>query len=245
MSTLGPKSYPVVYDTDNGFQYSFESGYIAIPAPHVTPPAGLDTQIQYNNAGAFGASSNFTWNNSASILNLISSTNVPQLQFYSDFGAQIVASNFAESIDFATIQMNPNGTVVILPSAQGSGYTFADPGGLTFPGQTTEPGSPVEGMQIYNSTSHQMEVYNGTTWVSFGASPIAVLSAATVGGAAAEEVAVAGLLTTSTILAVTQQVAGGAALPLTGWTNVINGELNVTYSADMGPGARVLVYFIP
>ena len=31
-------------------------------------PAGSDTQVQYNNAGAFGASSAFTWNNSTSTL---------------------------------------------------------------------------------------------------------------------------------------------------------------------------------
>jgi len=74
---------------------------------------------------------------------------------------------------------------------------------------------------------------------------VAVLAAATVGGAAQEEVAVAGLLTTSTILAVSQKTPGGAALPLTGWTNVLNGSINLIYSADMGPGARVLVYFIP
>lgn len=80
---------------------------------------------------------------------------------------------------------------------------------------------------------------------SVGASPSVVDSAATVGGAAAEEVAVAGLLTTSTIWAVTQRTKGGANLPLLSWTNVINGSLNVIYSADMGSGAVVRVLFIP
>lgn len=32
--------------------------------------AGSNTQIQYNNSGAFGASSNFTWNNASSIFNV-------------------------------------------------------------------------------------------------------------------------------------------------------------------------------
>lgn len=31
MSTEGPKAFPVVYDSNNGLQYSFQSGYIAIP----------------------------------------------------------------------------------------------------------------------------------------------------------------------------------------------------------------------
>ncbi len=74
--------------------------------------------------------------------------------------------------------------------------------------------------------------------------PSVVDSAATVGGAASESVAVAGLLTTSTIWAVTQKTAGGAALPLEGWTNTLNGHLTIIYSADMGPGAVVRVLFV-
>lgn len=33
-------------------------------------PAGADTEIQYNNSGAFGASSKFTWNNTTNVLNV-------------------------------------------------------------------------------------------------------------------------------------------------------------------------------
>lgn len=80
---------------------------------------------------------------------------------------------------------------------------------------------------------------------SAGGTPSIVDSAATVGGAAAEEVAVAGLLTTSTIWAVTQRTKGGSNLPLLSWTNVLNGSLNVIYSADMGVGAVVRVVFTP
>jgi hypothetical protein len=80
---------------------------------------------------------------------------------------------------------------------------------------------------------------------SAGASPSVVDSAPTVGGAATEAVAVSGLLTTSTIWAVTQRTKGGANLPLLSWTNTTNGLLNVIYSADMGVGAVVRVLFIP
>lgn len=31
MSTEGPKPYPVVYNSDDGFQYSYQSGYVTIP----------------------------------------------------------------------------------------------------------------------------------------------------------------------------------------------------------------------
>ena len=74
--------------------------------------------------------------------------------------------------------------------------------------------------------------------------PSVVDSSATSGGAAAEEVTVAGLLTTSTIWAVTQRTVGGANLPLLSWTNVVNGSLNIIYSADMGVGAVVRVVFV-
>ncbi len=39
-------------------------------------PAGLDTQVQFNNAGAFGASANMTWNNISRLLNVNGSMNV-------------------------------------------------------------------------------------------------------------------------------------------------------------------------
>lgn len=71
-----------------------------------------------------------------------------------------------------------------------------------------------------------------------------VLSAATAGGSATESVVVTGLLTTSTILAVSQSVKGSNSLPLLGFTNSTNGHLTIIYSADMGTGAKVIVTFI-
>jgi|ERR1019366_1179285 hypothetical protein len=66
-------------------------------------------------------------------------------------------------------------------------------------------------------------------------------STATVGGAASEAVAVTGLLSTDTILSVSQKTGGGAALPILGWSTQANNLITVIYSADMGSGAVVLV----
>lgn len=66
-------------------------------------------------------------------------------------------------------------------------------------------------------------------------------STATVGGAASEAVTVTGLLSTDTILSVSQKTGGGAALPILGWSTQVNGGITVIYSADMGSGAVVLV----
>lgn len=66
-------------------------------------------------------------------------------------------------------------------------------------------------------------------------------SAATSGGAATEAVVVTGLLTTDTILSVTQKTKGANSLPLLGFSTVITNGLTVIYSADPGANAVVLV----
>jgi hypothetical protein len=101
-------------------------------------------------------------------------------------------------------------------------------------------------VQLVSGTNVTLsQVGQAITINSTASAPSVVDAAATVGGAAAESVAVAGLHTTSTIWAVTQRTMGGAALPLEGWTNTLDGHLTVIYSADMGVGAVVRVLFIP
>ena len=50
-------------DTNVTFQVDINGNVSAYVPTAVSTPAGLDTQVQYNNAGAFGASSNFTFAN--------------------------------------------------------------------------------------------------------------------------------------------------------------------------------------
>ena len=272
MSAEGPKSYPVVYDPDLGLQYSYQTGYLAITIPPSTDvtvgdinseaatngqaltangsggatwttissaPGGTDTQVQFNQANAFGGSPNFTFDYTGLVLALqaeldvISPTGGPAtIVFKNDVGATM-----------ADIEVVIQGFILNVGSAQ---YTFYPDGSFLLSPVATDPGTPQTGAIWYNSTSNTWKGFNGTSVVTLDTqTPSVVDSSATSGGAAAEEVTVAGLLTTSTIWAVTQKTAGGAALPLTGWTNVLNGSLNVTYSADMGPGAVVRVVFIP
>jgi hypothetical protein len=144
---------------------------------------------------------------------------------------------------FTNSNITVNAKGLITAAANGAAPTTYSAGtGLTLTGTTFSQTVPTVIYSAGTGLTLTGTVFSQTTP---SVSPSVVLSAATHGGAAAEEVAVAGLLTTSTIWSVTQQVTGGAALPLTGWTNVINGEINLTYSADMGPGARVLVVFVP
>lgn len=72
-----------------------------------------------------------------------------------------------------------------------------------------------------------------------------VLSGPTISMSGSQSVSVAGLLTTSQIIAVSQQVVGASTtLSLLGFSNVSDGFLTVQYVADPGAGGRVLVSFI-
>lgn len=48
--------------------------------PPATTPAGANTEIQYNNGGIFGASSDFIWNNVTKVLNINGNTIVQNLK---------------------------------------------------------------------------------------------------------------------------------------------------------------------
>lgn len=66
-------------------------------------------------------------------------------------------------------------------------------------------------------------------------------SSASVGGAATEALTVTGLLSTDTILAVTQKTKGAQNLPLLGYTTQANNALTAVWSATPGAGAVILV----
>ncbi len=68
--------------------------------------------------------------------------------------------------------------------------------------------------------------------------------AASAGGAASETVAVVGLKSTDTVIAVSQRVAGAVGLALLGWTRTgAEDDLQIDYALDPGAGAIVSVLF--
>lgn len=70
---------------------------------------------------------------------------------------------------------------------------------------------------------------------------LAFTSSAGAGGAASATLTVTGLLSTDTVLSVSQKTAGANNLPLLGWTTVANNALTVQWSADPGAGGVVVV----
>ena len=128
-------------------------------------PAGIDGQIQYNDSGAFGANALLSTNKTDALFITRPSGGV-SLRLDSDGGPSLIEfNNFSESITYANISGDPTGLAIELP---GFTWKFNADGGLDLPNLGTEPGSPIEGEVIYNSTSHQMEVWNGTSWVAAG-----------------------------------------------------------------------------
>lgn len=87
----------------------------------------------------------------------------------------------------------------------------------------------------------QVASIDSTGIVSPGSTILVFNSTASVGGAAAEVVVVAGLLASDTILSVSQSVKGANNLPLLGFNTQALNALTVVYSADPGAGAIVKV----
>lgn len=70
---------------------------------------------------------------------------------------------------------------------------------------------------------------------------LVLTSAASVGGAATEVMTLTGLLTTDTILSVSQKTPGASSLPLLGYSTQATNHLTAIFSADPGAGAVIVV----
>ena len=175
-------------------------------------PAGADTQIQYNNTGAFGASSGLTWDNGQQALVVTNGYFRGISDSYLELNSgdnHIVAKPDAGEIDIVTDGGFPsffvdNGTgfgamslsstdnnmrlvagtgIEILPASTKGVFISHSTGGadacaslhfetsgqgVILPRMDTTTrdaiASPSEGLIIYNTTTHVLNFYNGTTW---------------------------------------------------------------------------------
>lgn len=107
------------------------------------------------------------------------------------------------------------------------------------------------GTGLYGTASQINIAVNGSVVSTITASGIsgagslsnllALSSTAGAGGAATEVMVVTGLLSTDTILSVSQKTVGGNALPLLGFNTQANNALTAVWSADPGAGSVILV----
>jgi len=170
----GPKPYAVVFDSDLGLQYVFESGLVQIPEAPLNAITALTGDVTATGPGSAAAT-------------ISSATVTGKLLTGYISGAGTVAAT--DTILQAINKLNGN------------------------------------------TALKQATLSN-------------VLSSASVGGAANEELTIAGLLTTSTIYAVTQSVPGANNVAMIGFTNDTNGSLKIIWTANPGAGAKVVVTFI-
>jgi hypothetical protein len=130
--------------------------------------AGSNTQIQFNNSGAFGASSGLTWDGTyltaSSIKNsALTSTRVTFA------GASGLLSDSA-NLTWSGTALNVTGTVAVTGALTATlNSTFSSTGALTISkGTTGERPTAVSGMLRFNTTTTEFEGYNGTAWASVG-----------------------------------------------------------------------------
>jgi hypothetical protein len=92
--------------------------------------AGSNTQIQYNNSGAFGASSNFVWDNTNTRLGIGISSPLQQLQLRSQNARIRVEDNRYDSgtigIEFNNGYLNNTPKTAIMAVAAGGAYGVSD-----------------------------------------------------------------------------------------------------------------------
>ena len=135
-------------------------------------PAGSNTQIQFNNSGAFGASANMTWNgttiavgNSSSTGATISNTTTNQLQFYNTGSTTVVGTdaggllNLDGSAGFTLNSTSSNGTVNASSLSLTSGA-----GGISL-----TPGSTGDVNIVVNSAGGRYIVFTGLPTTCAGA----------------------------------------------------------------------------
>lgn len=114
-------------------------------------------------------------------------------------------------------------------------------GGLTGSSGTGIYGTEVE-LDISVGGVNKVRVTSaGLTATIVGQTILVLTSNASVGGAATEALVVTGLLTTDTIIAVSQSVKGANSLPLLGFNTQATNSLTAVFSADPGSGAIIKV----
>jgi len=167
-------------------------------------PGGADTQIQFNNAGAFGASANLVWDDANTVLRLGQNSDVSTIGYNlavtGGSGIFMNAVDGLPAIDIDFSAAGSHGAIVCGISANtlaGSLQLFTDGAGLTVladgsvligsaspvasamldvhsttqgllpPRMTTTQrdaiSAPAEGLVIYNTTTHKLNVFT-TAW---------------------------------------------------------------------------------
>ncbi len=134
--------------------------------------AGSNTQVQFNNSGSFGASSNFTWNNTSKLLEITTlSSGVPGITVQNGYvqadGGFLASSGVATN--YNAIQAPTGGMYAHSFTALNyiqTGHGSSAPTATT--GDTLHAGA-----MYWDDSSGAEKVYNGSAWVSLSGGTVA------------------------------------------------------------------------
>jgi hypothetical protein len=130
-------------------------------------PGGLTTNVQYNNAGSFGGSANFTWANTSQLLTVTAaSSSVAGIAVANGFiqSAAGFLATTASATEYNSIQAAGGGMAA--KSFTATGYVQTGSGASApspTAGDTFNPGT-----LYWNTGSAAEQVWNGSAWVSLG-----------------------------------------------------------------------------
>ena len=180
--------------TDGKLYYKDNTGTVKVLAGSggAGVVAGSNTQIQFNNSGAFGASSGLTWDGtSLTASNFVSAGNITintnKFTVTGSSGNTVVGGTLtvnsltntripfagasgllsdSANLAWSGTALNVTGTVAVTGALTATlDSTFSSTGALQISKGTTgqQPGSPATGMMRYNTSTNQFEGYSGSS----------------------------------------------------------------------------------
>jgi hypothetical protein len=129
-------------------------------------PGGVTTNIQFNNAGAFGGSNNFTWINGSQQVRIGGVTATAALVATAGYIQAADGFNAPSATSYQAIQAPSGG--VYAASLLALNYTQSGSGSADPSTPTTGQGSFGAGALFYNTTTNCERLYNGATWACIG-----------------------------------------------------------------------------
>lgn len=155
---------------DGKLFYKDSGGTVQVIATKGTGPiGGSNTQVQFNNNGALGGASGFTWDGTYLTVNSLKNSALTS-------GRVTFAGASGLLSDSANLTWNGTTFAITGALTASADSTFSSTGAVTISKGTTgqQPGSPVTGMMRYNTTTNQFEGYSGSSpaWKSIGGSAL-------------------------------------------------------------------------